>query len=178
MSVADDEGEVYTLASGIKNDTLFSYMRPVYISRSFDFVALIATELAETSNKTMSSTDELILATDEIPTDNSTNVNVQILSTNDIENTCYPIAKKIRIESTTSEQIAMFEFQAYSLGANVALQGKATQSSDRNNGQLLAASRAIDGDNITFSHTNDLNAFWEVDLDQSYSIESITILNR
>lgn len=86
--------------------------------------------------------------------------------------------KKIRFESTTGEQIAMFEFIARYSGANVALQGTASQSSDRNNGEPLHASRAIDGDNITYSHTNDSNATWEIDFDQTYQIDSVMILNR
>jgi hypothetical protein len=92
--------------------------------------------------------------------------------------TCYPTARKIRLQSSTGEQIAMFEFEAYSSGINIALQGTATQSSDRHNGQLLYASNAIDGNDTTFSHTNDPSASWEVDLGDVYPIESILIKNR
>eukprot|EP00804_Cyclotella_cryptica_P019763 CCRYP_009664-RA/>CCRYP_009664-RA protein AED:0.11 eAED:0.11 QI:135/1/0.94/1/1/1/17/0/2177 len=52
---------------------------------------------------------------------------------------------KVRIQSTTGNQIQMFELQAYSFdGVNVAMQGFAVQSSTLNNNQKFAASMAID----------------------------------
>jgi hypothetical protein len=93
-------------------------------------------------------------------------------------NTCYPIVKELRLEATTGQQIAMFELQAWSSGINVALYGTASQTSNRNNGEILDASRAIDGNNVTYSHTNDPNAAWEVDLKWSYPIEHVLIFNR
>ncbi len=73
----------------------------------------------------------------------------------------------------------MFELQAYSSGGvNVAMQGTAIQSSTYANNQKFAASMAIDGNNSTFSHTQDLNAFWEIDFNGLVDIEQVVIQNR
>lgn len=85
-------------------------------------------------------------------------------------------AKKVTLDSTTGQQIQIFELQVFSSGFNIALNGKATQSSSWSIG--TAASKAIDGSNTTFSHTNDPDAFIEVDFGGVYSIESVVILNR
>eukprot|EP00804_Cyclotella_cryptica_P011127 CCRYP_019061-RA/>CCRYP_019061-RA protein AED:0.09 eAED:0.09 QI:216/1/1/1/0.83/0.69/13/1964/1704 len=89
---------------------------------------------------------------------------------------CY--AKKIKIESTTGEQIQVFEVQAFSGGSNVALEGSANQSSTLNSNVKFAASKAIDASYSTFSHTNDPSAWWELDLITPSAIESVLILNR
>ena len=69
----------------------------------------------------------------------------------------------------------MFELRAFSSATNVALNKQATQSSTlRDN----AASRAIDGESLTFSHTNDLNSHFEVDLGDTFDLESVEIVNR
>ncbi len=88
---------------------------------------------------------------------------------------CYPEARKVRLESTTGQQIQMFEFQALSAGENMALNKTATQSSTLASN---AASFAVDGNVTTFSHTNDVNAEWEVDLGGTISLESVFIKNR
>jgi hypothetical protein len=89
--------------------------------------------------------------------------------------TCYN-AKKIRLESTTGEHVQLFELKALSSDTNVALQGTATQSS--NWGRRFRASNAIDGREWTFSHTNDSNAWLEVDLDSPKLLEKVEIVNR
>ena len=89
--------------------------------------------------------------------------------------TCYN-ARKVRLESTTGENIQLFELKVTSAGVNVALQGTAIQSSDWND--CFTALKAIDGDESTFSHTNDSNAFLEVDLLQARSIDEVVIINR
>jgi hypothetical protein len=122
-------------------------------------------------NASMSPTE---LSAEEITSDNSTGADASTRPST----SCYPAAEKVRLESTTGEQIAIFELQAYSFGTNVALQGTAIQSSDRFNGEVLGASRAIDGNITTFSHTNDANASWEVDLGGLYPINNILIVNR
>ena len=83
----------------------------------------------------------------------------------------------VRLESTTGQQLHIFELQAFSGGVNVALEGSAAQSSTFKNNDRFAAYNAIDGDTTTFSHTNDSNAWWEVEL-QADVIESVTIFNR
>ena len=73
----------------------------------------------------------------------------------------------------------MFEFQVFSSGVNIALGKTASQSSDYlNSVATFGASRALDGSLTTFSHTNDNNAWWEVDLAGFASLESISIANR
>jgi osmotically-inducible protein OsmY len=88
------------------------------------------------------------------------------------------LAKKVRVASTTSEQLNFFEVQVISSGANVALLGTASQSSTLNNNAKFAASKAIDADNTSFSHTADSQAWWEVTLSDTVEVESIVILNR
>ena len=88
---------------------------------------------------------------------------------------CYPDARKVRLESTTGEQIQMFELQALSSGVNIALNKTATQSSTLG---TKSASFAVDGNVATFSHTDDINAMWEVDLGDVFSLESVFIKNR
>jgi hypothetical protein len=73
----------------------------------------------------------------------------------------------------------MFELQIISAGLNVAIGKDATQSSNFN-GKAFAASKAVDGKMNTFSHTgtSEYGVWWEVDLGDSFPIESIKILNR
>jgi hypothetical protein len=87
-------------------------------------------------------------------------------------------AKKVRVASTTSEHLNLFEVQVISSGANVALLGTASQSSTLNNNARFAASKAIDAANSTFSHTDDSQAWCEVTLSDTVEVESIVILNR
>eukprot|EP00804_Cyclotella_cryptica_P004537 CCRYP_006893-RB/>CCRYP_006893-RB protein AED:0.63 eAED:0.43 QI:0/0/0/1/0/0/2/0/462 len=89
------------------------------------------------------------------------------------------VTSKIRLQSTTGQQIQMFELQAYSLsGVNVAMQGSASQSSTYGDRQKFAADMAIDGNNSTFSHTTGSDAFWEVDLKGAVDIGKVLVLNR
>ncbi len=90
----------------------------------------------------------------------------------------------VRIELTGPQRtLTLAEVQVFSENVNVALKGKATQSSTASNG---AASRAIDGntsglysDNSS-THTNEgsLNPWWEVDLGREVSVEKIVVWNR
>lgn len=86
--------------------------------------------------------------------------------------------KKVKLESTTQQQIQIFELQVYSSGKNVALLGSATQSSTYKGNSRFEAFNAIDGMNSTFSHTKDVNAWLEVDFTFSLAVESVVILNR
>ncbi|KAL3793978.1 hypothetical protein HJC23_009461 [Cyclotella cryptica] len=92
--------------------------------------------------------------------------------------TCSSYVRKVRLESTSGKQIQMFELSAYSSGVNVALQGSAKQSSVLKDNNKYAAFNAIDGDGTTFCHTSDTNAYWELDLNGLYKIESVVISNR
>jgi hypothetical protein len=76
--------------------------------------------------------------------------------------------------------IQMFEVQVYSSkDENIAIGKVASQSATLNDNPRFAPKNAIDGDNATFSHTkNDSLSWWEVDLGDSYDIESVKLLNR
>ena len=89
---------------------------------------------------------------------------------------CHKSARKVRLESTTGQQLQFFELRVFSSAINVALNKYATQSSTlRDN---FAASKAVDGESLTFSHTNDINPYFEVDLGNTFEIESVEIVNR
>ena len=71
----------------------------------------------------------------------------------------------------------MFELQVFSGGVNVAKGKPAKQSSTF---KAFHASRAVDGNSNSFSHTNEKCGYswWEIDLGASMTIESVTIMNR
>ncbi len=94
-----------------------------------------------------------------------------------------PKARIVRIEIPGPQKIlSLAEVQVFSAGANVALKGKATQSSTDYAG---APEYAIDGktdgqfENKSVTHTamSD-NPWWEVDLGSDTEIERVTIWNR
>jgi hypothetical protein len=74
----------------------------------------------------------------------------------------------------------MFELQVISRGLNVAIGKDASQSSDFKGKAMFAASKAVDDNESSFSHTgrSGCGVWWEVDLGESYPVESIKILNR
>jgi hypothetical protein len=84
------------------------------------------------------------------------------------------------LQSTTAEQIQIFDFGIMSMdGKEVAKGGSATQSSTLKGDETkFGATNAIDGISTTFSHTNDHNSWWQVDLGEQLSIDSIEIANR
>ncbi|XP_076112654.1 uncharacterized protein LOC143080614 [Mytilus galloprovincialis] len=62
-------------------------------------------------------------------------------------------------------------------GTNYALRRKASQSSTSHSKH--AASKAVDGEENTFTHTNNQkNAYWSVDLGKSVNVKQINIINR
>ena len=70
----------------------------------------------------------------------------------------------------------MFEVEAYdSSWSNVAKGKSATQSSILRH---FRAERAIDGKWRTFTHTNDDDAWLQIDLEDTYNIEYLAIKNR
>ena len=164
----DDKGDIYTASTHL-NKTLFSYGRPIYHLHESSHTSSVEVFAPFKADAKEDETDSFVLASEKLTPGNSTSRNLV---------TCYPGARKIRLKSNTASQIAMYEFEAYSSGVNVALQGTAIQSSNRNNGNILYASNAIDGNFSTFSHTNDLSAMFEVDLGDTYPIETVHILNR
>ena len=89
----------------------------------------------------------------------------------------------VRIELPRRGTLTLAEVQVFSGGRNIALQGKANQSSTANDG---VAARAIDGKTDgsygqgTQTHTreNENNPWWELDLGGEQPIESIVVWNR
>jgi azurin len=89
----------------------------------------------------------------------------------------------VRIELPRKGTLTLAEVQVFSAGQNVALQGKAKQSSLSNSGD---PNRAIDGKisgnygsgTLTHTQENGNNPWWEVDLGSEKSVESIAIWNR
>ena len=88
--------------------------------------------------------------------------------------------KRIKVQSTTTLPIHIFELRAISDGINLALGGNTRQSSTYNNdGLKFGAANAADGNEATFSSTMDGEAqWWEVNLEVAANIQSIQILNR
>lgn len=93
---------------------------------------------------------------------------------------CYPRASAIKIQSTTGQQINLFEVNAISSsGLNVALKGSASQSSTLQENSKFKASNAIDNEQDgAFTHTDDPLAWWQVTLDAAEEIERIALSNR
>jgi hypothetical protein len=90
------------------------------------------------------------------------------------------LAKKVKLQSTSSTALHMFEVNVFSGGLNVAKNKVASQSSTFNDNEIkFGAGRAVDGHNQTFSHTALLeNSWWEVDLQSMVNVESVNVLNR
>jgi hypothetical protein len=95
---------------------------------------------------------------------------------------CLPNARKIKLQqSSTGEHINLFELEVFtSSGINIAQGKSASQSSTyvAASGKTFPASNVVDGVTSTFSHTNDINGWLEVDLGSSFDISSVNILNR
>ena len=84
----------------------------------------------------------------------------------------------VRLESTTGEQIQVFEIETKSFGNNVALNGTARQSSTLRESIDHIASNAIDGNTQTFSHTDDAHPYLEIDLGDRFELHRVIIHNR
>ena len=94
-----------------------------------------------------------------------------------------PVGRFVRIELPRRGTLTLAEVQVFSGGQNIAMAGKAAQSSTSNGGE---ASRAIDGrtdgsyGSGTQTHTaeNERRPWWEVDLGGEKPIESVVVWNR
>ena len=86
---------------------------------------------------------------------------------------CINQARQVKIQASPGEQIQVFEVEVMSSGVNVA--SSATQSSTL---RSFVADRAVDGDEKSFSHTADSNAWLEIDLQSLHDIDSVNIINR
>ncbi len=92
-------------------------------------------------------------------------------------------ARYVRVERADGGFIHLAEVQAFSRGENVALKGKASQSSTY---QGAAAARATDGKtegaygkkSVQHTDDNDPAPWWEVDLAEAKPIEKIVLWNR
>ncbi len=94
------------------------------------------------------------------------------------------LGRYVRIELPGKQKtLTLAEVEVYSDGHNVALKGKASQSSTAHGGD---AGRAIDGNKSgkyadggqTHSQEGSQNPWWEVDLGAEYPIDSVVIWNR
>ncbi len=89
----------------------------------------------------------------------------------------------VRVELPRTGTLTLAEVQVFSGGENIALKGKAKQSSISNGGD---ANRAIDGKTDphygsgtqTHSRENENNPWWELDLGSEKSVESVVVWNR
>ena len=91
---------------------------------------------------------------------------------------CYPNARFVKLESTTTNPIQIFELEILSDGDNVASDATALHSDTFRGND---ASNAIDGDYDTYSHTNNDpdGAKWlEIDLGEEHSIDTFVVHNR
>ncbi|MFO0012612.1 MAG: DUF1553 domain-containing protein [Planctomycetota bacterium] len=94
-----------------------------------------------------------------------------------------PTGRFLRVELPGPNRIlSLAEVQVFSKGENIALKGKASQSSESYSG---APSRAIDGNtsgeygNHSVTHTETMeNPWWEVDLGKELTVESLAVWNR
>lgn len=92
---------------------------------------------------------------------------------------CFNNTSSIKIQSTTNEPINLFEVKVISVDKNNISQGGiATQSSTLQGLSKFAASRAIDGNKATFSHTQGGNAWWQLNFNAPYGIGVVEISNR
>ena len=90
----------------------------------------------------------------------------------------YPMARYVKIESTTGDDIQMFDVEVISSGMNIALGKPADQSSTLVDDIARLATYAVDGDLTTYSHTDCDGPWWLVDLGELVPIEKVTIINR
>ena len=97
---------------------------------------------------------------------------------------CYPKASKIRLISTTGDYLHLFEFVAKDpSNADLTTNKTATQSSTfSNNFVKYGPANAVDGDAVSFIHTNkgdaDPNPVWTVELGLNSEVSLIEIKNR
>jgi len=92
-------------------------------------------------------------------------------------------ARFVRISLPQPGTLTLAEVQVFADGKNVALEGKASQSSTAHGGE---AKRAIDGNTSgdwgsgtqTHSAEGEKNPWWEVDLQKEASIEAVAVWNR
>ena len=97
---------------------------------------------------------------------------------------CYPRASKIRLISTTGDYLHLFEFVAKDpSNASLTTNKTATQSSTYMNKFVkYGPANAVDGDAVSFIHTNkgiaDRNPAWTVELGLNSEVSHIEIKNR
>ena len=91
---------------------------------------------------------------------------------------CLPSAKTIKLVSTTSQEIGIFEIGAYDASwANIASQGTVTSSSTRMD---YYPSLAIDGDTSSYflSDAGDEEAWFQLEFEDEVDLDRVVIQNR
>ena len=107
-----------------------------------------------------------------------------IPNTRSLQATCYPRASKIKLISTTGEPLQLFQFVAEDPnGADLTTGKTATQTSTfKNNIDRFGPANAVDGDSVSFMHTDsgdvDPNPVWTVELGLNSEVSLVTISNR
>ena len=102
----------------------------------------------------------------------------------DLKASCYPRASKIKLISTTGEPLQLFQFVAEDPnGADLTSSKAATQSSTfKDNINRFGPANAVDGDPVSFIHTNsgdvDPNPVWTVELGMNSEVSLVMIENR
>ena len=88
------------------------------------------------------------------------------------------MARYVKImQNTTDEQLKLFEVLVMSSGVNMALGQPTNQSSTLVDSIARLSSYAVDGDIVTYSHTDCDDPWWIVDLGVLVPVERVTILN-
>jgi hypothetical protein len=101
-----------------------------------------------------------------------------IPSSNPSVTKCFPNARRVKLEAVPAQRLQLHVVQVFSslVDGDIANGKPAAQSSTRMPRTVAAA--AIDGDKVSFSRTNDDNAWWQVDLEESYPIKAVYIGNH
>ena len=89
---------------------------------------------------------------------------------------CGPEGQFVKVQSNTGEPLQMREVRVFSNDVNVAIGKNATQSDDLEDS--TTADKAVDNKWRTWSSTNTTGCqWWQVDLNATYSIDKIIIVN-
>ena len=106
-----------------------------------------------------------------------------VTKTPEVSKTSGVLGRYVRIELKGKKTLTLAEVEVMSHGDNVALQGKASQSTTAHGG---VAGRAIDGNKVgdfgsggqTHTQENSKDPWWEVDLGSEMPIQNVVVYNR
>jgi hypothetical protein len=112
------------------------------------------------------------------PSESPSSLSSTIPSSSPSVTKCFPNARRVKLEAVAGKRLQLHVVQVFSslVDGDIANGKPAAQSSTRMPRTVAAA--AIDGDKVSFSRTNDDNAWWHVDLEESYPIKAVYIGNH